>query len=274
MAVVEAVGYDPSALALCGGKSGPARLLAPGEIPNLYDGFALPNKWMTVATVPQNYILTLWENLNFGGSQIELEGGQRYDLALYGWSGRASSAKLLPDDCQVVSVEFDDSEAIYGPLSEPDISKAMAANSCNPESGTVSSHTLSVSSTVEQTEEWDRSMEVGFSMMVGVEAQESAGFLGTGVSVTESASFTASLNASFGTSGSKTSSVTHESEVQVTLQPGYSAELGLVTQTQTVTGMKCVRTMRNNRTGDEFTDSATVSGTVVTVTETVSEVAA
>ena len=262
---VAAVDYHPSALAVAYGKTeedSPPNRFPPGEIKNIADSFWLnPQTGMRMVSVPQWYILTLRDK---NGSELELEGPASYDLSAYAWEDRATALTLAPDDCRVVGVTYDYSAAVYSDPQVSELDFAMASNNlpadANDEHPPILLTTMiDFSEAVTETEEWSTTYDIGASMMVGVQAKESVGFLGTGAEVTEEAQFTASFNASFGKGGSAATDTQHEANASVALAPGQTAKISMNSAIQTVSGIKAVRTWENLRTGEQFTDESTIA---------------
>ncbi len=292
---VEKVGYSPKAVALCW-RDAPDQTeqhpLPPGEYPNLWDSFVANGTQLRFVTVPKWHILTLYDDVDFKGSTIELEGPDTYDLDAYAWKWRAKGAKLKPDRCAVIGIEYDYSEAAKTPQSHSS-AHATAINSLpsatdedgDPVSkkddagGPVSTHVLLVSEDVTSEESWtsevsdEESMMIGISATEGVEADE--GFLGSGAkesfSLTEQTQFSGSRTSSFGSGGSRETTKHFESEIDVMLGPGQSCQATLDFQLEYVEGVIVKRTWQNLRTGATFSETQKVSGLLsADVTETVS----
>ena len=297
VAEIEAVDYDPSALTHFWSYSDPEGHpdcgVAPGEYKDPWDGqFACAYSDTQYVRVPKNYILTIFRDKSLDGLSLELEGGETetspgtvepwkgYDLNPYGFAKDMASFRIVPDGLRLVSIAYDDSDATYSEATVNILDSAFASNSSENAS---SSHTLDVSHAIESSESWSWEKTSGWEMMAGLSATEGVeadeGLFGTGVkesaSLTESFSFDASHSSTVGSSGSSTSTTTHEASVEVDLDAGESAMLTLSAAQQTVSGVRATRTWQNIRTGEQFTETGTLSASdAFRVTETVTKIPA
>ena len=252
--------------------------IPPGQW-NLIGGDNWNPAWLQAVKIPYAYTLRLRD---IGGKEIELygdqQGGKLVDLTRIDFQLQAVWASLLPDECDIIDIELDYSEATRTPLTSV-LDTAEAENDFpappdptlptddpeDPGEEEAAQEAAEIAKEVDLTEElevsgettdvegWEYTVQQGWEQMESVTAKTEVE--GTGIEGTEE--FKTASSATCGTSGEHSTTSGHSDKAEVTVPPGQKAHLDLIVTEERLDNVKSVRTWQNLATGEKFQDYGT-----------------
>ena len=250
MIEVEPVTYPPESLVVCydenapwqsGGEYGPRWKFPPAEHKSIPGSSRISS-----VIVPPFHRLTLYDQKDCKGHSIELEGSETYDLTAYGWSNKAKSLALRPDDMEIEKITYEE-------LSSDVLSTVAGSMVSHNTSGVTITPAIEVNGEVSDEQSWDWNVEAGVSLMVGTEG----GAAPFGIGATVKTELTVSMSAGYGQSGSSSESKGWSASTSAEIPPGQSVKFVLLVDVQTVK-YRVTRVWKSLRTGKTVTDTSIV----------------
>lgn len=223
-------------------------------------------------TVPKWGNMYLYTTDDFSDTPVHLYGGtegRTFNLADYGMNNKLRGHKMYPDGIEMTQVMYDYSEAKWTDPETVALDQLIVSNENPPpeidREPIIEVATVSFSEEIVTATAWETLAHYDYSIALGAEGElklEVEPF-GIGGDVTGKLSFGWGYDwgKTYGTSGSKSEAKIKSASVLITLGPQQSCVAQLQALMQTVSGVKMVRTFKNSKTGESFTDESILSQT-------------
>ena len=197
--------------------------------------------------LPRFHNCKAYENKSGGGKIITLSQTGMHNLDVLNFGKKMSSIKITSEDLELVDIEYD-----WSAQTSDKETKYMAEESVSNATGLPTAPDVSLSDSIERSNEYSFNQEVGVSLTVGAEAE--VGFLGTGGEVESEVE--SSVSVGFGQSKTSTRTYDISADASIEMPKWTSARAVLTFQMEKVT-VPVKRIWKSKDTGEQTYDSGT-----------------